>query len=188
MLRVKYPQFLNCCKLTHPHSELTEAIESLAYGTQDSKNLSSLSITKEGNYSEVVNVIANKYNLSRYEDFNTDNVMNSPKKKSIKKSIKEIMIENYFLKIRREQGFTINETRRAILKLNLKLFLKKLPLKDVFVEDGEITSISNPMINQLFDKPILPSGLTGSVSGSGPGRGGNGGGERGEMGGRRGPK
>jgi hypothetical protein len=158
MLRVKYPQFLNCCKLTHPHSELTEAIESLAYGTQDSKNLSSLLVTKEGNpkegnYSEIINVIANKYNLSRYEVI-TGNVINSPKKKSVKKSIKEIMIENYFLKIRREQGFTINETRRAILKLNLKLFLKKLPLKDVFVEDGEIISISNPIIDQLFDKPI----------------------------------
>ena len=65
MLRIKYPQFLNCFEYLPPGSDVSivEVIELLAYGTQDSKHLLCV-LEKTDDYKRFIDIIVEKYNLA----------------------------------------------------------------------------------------------------------------------------
>lgn len=151
MLRIKYPQFLNCCKYVPVGSDICvlETIESLAYGNQDSKHLAVALERSGNNYEDFISTIIQRYDLpvkiqnSKYVsdlDFQED----AGKKK---KAIKDIMVENYLIRMKNEKGLTIGQIKKVLLKINLRLFLKMLPLKNILVEDGEIIKIIDPIID-----------------------------------------
>lgn len=157
MLRIKYPQFLNCCKYV-PHgtdSCVVETIEQLAYGNQDSKHLA-LALERNGNnYEDFITTIIEKYNLPvRIENdlyiSESSTLRDEGKIGTKKKAIKDIMVENYLIKMKRDKGLPIVQIRKILLKINLRLFLKMLPLKNILIEDGEIISVTDPVIDVMM--------------------------------------
>jgi hypothetical protein len=159
MLRIKYPQFLNCCKYVPPGTDscVMETIESLAYGNQDSKHLA-LVLEKNGNnYEDFITTIIEKYNLpvrienDVYISQSSSTFKDEGKIATKKKAIKDIMVENYLIKMKRDKGLSIVQVRKILLKINLRLFLKMLPLKNILIEDGEIISVSDPVIDDIDD-------------------------------------
>lgn len=142
MLRIKYPQFLNCCDFLSVDqvncTEIIEKIESLAYGERDSKSLSV--ILERGEYTSFIELLIKKYNLLGEIEKEDD------EKCKKKKAIKDIMVENYLVKLKHEKKLTTTEIKSILLKINMKLFLKMLPLKNIIVENGEISSINDPLL------------------------------------------
>lgn len=142
--RIRFPQFLNCCKYIkykdyHNSLAIFEKIEELAYGNNDSKNLLKMFKTKtdeEEDYEGLFHHIVDKYNLSLKVSISDDN-----KKK---KAIKEGMIENYLVRLKKERGLSLAEIKGIMLRINLRLFLKLLSTKNVMVENGEIIDIDDP--------------------------------------------
>ena len=146
MLRIKYPQFLNCFKYISPTDiSIAETIETLSYGTQDSKHLAYV-LEKSGNdYQKLIETITKQYYLPNKEYLPEDNGS-----KIKKKAIKDIMVENYLIKMKREKGLSIAQIKNILQWINLRLFLKILPLKNILVENGEIVEIIDPVIETII--------------------------------------
>jgi hypothetical protein len=130
-----------------------ETIESLAYGNQDSKYFASI-LEKTGNdYENFLKTIIDKYDLpviiqnNRYVYY--QNIKDDLKYEKKKKAIKDIMVENYLIKMKLEKGLTLCQLKKVLFKINLRLFLKMLPLKNILVQDGEIIEIIDPVVDTL---------------------------------------
>lgn len=145
--RVKFPQFLSCYRFIEDEStslRILDKIEELAYGTQESRQLLKMfkknDCEKDGDgekndidFLGLYNHILEKYDI-------TEKTL-SPDDSKKKKAIKEGMIENYLIKLKRERGLTLSDIRGIMLKINLRLFLKILSTKNIIVKNGEIVEI-----------------------------------------------
>ena len=60
------------------------------------------------------------------------------------------MVENYLIKIKRERGLSVTQIKKILHWINLRLFLKVLPLKNILIEDGEIIAIMDPIIESTL--------------------------------------
>ncbi len=153
MLRIKYPKFLNCIKYIPKGSDICiiEAIESLAYGNSESKYLSTVLEQNGNDYQKLINIIIEKYDLQVVVKNNkyVANYEEDTKEGKKKKAIKDIMVENYLIRMKVEKGLSISQIKKILFRINLRLFLKMLPLKNILIEDGEIISILDPIIEDL---------------------------------------
>ncbi len=133
MLRIKYPKFLNCIKYIPKGSDICiiEAIESLAYGNSESKYLSTVLEQNGNDYQKLINIIIEKYDLQVVVKNNkyVANYEEDTKEGKKKKAIKDIMVENYLIRMKVEKGLSISQIKKILFRINLELFLKMLPLK-----------------------------------------------------------
>jgi hypothetical protein len=132
MFIVKYPIFLNFCKfISDP--DLLDYVESLAIGQTDSKKYLPLC-------DETPEIFLSKISNNR-----TDKILNNDQKRTIK----DITIEIFFLKVQQEQNLTTKETKQILRNTCLKHFLKVVSTKNVTFEDGQISSIDSWKINKM---------------------------------------
>ncbi len=128
MLRIKYPKFLNCIKYIPKGSDICiiEAIESLAYGNSESKYLSTVLEQNGNDYQKLINIIIEKYDLQVVVKNNkyVANYEEDTKEGKKKKAIKDIMVENYLIRMKVEKGLSISQIKKILFRINLRLFLK----------------------------------------------------------------
>ncbi len=59
------------------------------------------------------------------------------------------MVENYLIRMKVEKGLSISQIKKILFRINLRLFLKNVTIKNILIEDGEIISILDPIIDDL---------------------------------------
>ncbi len=109
-------------------------------------------LEQNGNdYQKLINIIIEKYDLQVVVKNNkyVANYEEDTKEGKKKKAIKDIMVENYLIRMKVEKGLSISQIKKILFRINLRLFLKMLPLKNILIEDGEIISILDPIIDDL---------------------------------------
>ncbi len=119
MLRIKYPKFLNCIKYIPKGSDICiiEAIESLAYGNSESKYLSTVLEQNGNDYQKLINIIIEKYDLQVVVKNNkyVANYEEDTKEGKKKKAIKDIMVENYLIRMKLKKVFQLVKLKKYYL-------------------------------------------------------------------------
>lgn len=134
-MKFKHPIFLYCLKYLNEiqdcvlfHSVLAE-IETLAYGSEKSKEIINLFSKSDDTHKKMFNFILNSH-------VKTIKQNTSPSQK--KKVIKDVMVENFVLKIMSENNLDLEIGKIIYKKINLMLLLKIIPTKNIKVEDNKI--------------------------------------------------
>lgn len=128
MLKVRYPEFLQCCQFTKETNELN-IIESLSYGTESS----------DLNRKELLKITDPKMLYTTI--INSIDSVAAVKCKKKKKTVKEIMIDNYLITKYDVRNYTSSCLHKISDDINLKLLLKQIGIKNITIENDTIINI-----------------------------------------------